>query len=397
MSTPQGPRGGPLYKLLPRTDWSGHPDVVPWAPIDRSDGFVHLSAAHQVRETAAKHFADCPDLYLLEVDPLRLSPGSLRWEVSRGGDHFPHVYADIEAHAVVGEDAVPRGEDGDRLPAHVPSPVPADAMPGDLAHRLECAESATLLALGRSALRTIPSATPAVVAHGAAVAARFGERSPINAVKGWGLTSPPSAEQLDALTALFGEVDAQFAVEIASIADPATLEILATRGYRAVATENVLVRSLAGPVEAVDNDDVSLEPVSSADASAWGELLIGGFAADDAPAEIVDFAARIGPLTHGLGQTQAFFIVADGARVGACALRFDHEVAMFNGSAIAPEHRRRGYHRAAIRQRLALARRAGCTLAKFDVAPGSASHRNAHRQGFLLSHTRTSFKPADRG
>lgn len=90
----------PLYKILDRAAWAGAEGVVPWAPVDHADGFVHLSAAHQVRETAARHFAGRDDLILVEILPARLTPGTLRWEPSRGGDLFPHVYGDIPAAAV---------------------------------------------------------------------------------------------------------------------------------------------------------------------------------------------------------------------------------------------------------------------------------------------------------
>lgn len=90
----------PLFKILSHAAWTDADGIVPWAPVDVKDGFVHLSAAHQVRETAARHFADRDDLVLVEVLPEALRPGTLRWEVSRGGDRFPHVYGDIPIGAV---------------------------------------------------------------------------------------------------------------------------------------------------------------------------------------------------------------------------------------------------------------------------------------------------------
>ena len=60
---------------------------------DRADGFIHLSAQHQFRETAAKHFRDRTDLVLVAYDEAELT--GLRWEPSRGGDLFPHVYASL--------------------------------------------------------------------------------------------------------------------------------------------------------------------------------------------------------------------------------------------------------------------------------------------------------------
>ncbi|MCB9681187.1 MAG: alpha/beta fold hydrolase [Alphaproteobacteria bacterium] len=90
-----------VYKLVDRATWQTAPDPWPGAPVDLADGFVHFSAAHQVDGTLRKHFAGQPDLLLLAIDPGRLPPGTLRWEVSRGGARFPHLYAPLPHDAVV--------------------------------------------------------------------------------------------------------------------------------------------------------------------------------------------------------------------------------------------------------------------------------------------------------
>jgi len=92
-----------IYKLCPESDWLAcqHTGSLPWSPVDTRDGFIHLSAAHQAQETAAKHFHGRTNLVLLEVDPTRLPEGALRWEVSRGDDLFPHLYADLPHAAVL--------------------------------------------------------------------------------------------------------------------------------------------------------------------------------------------------------------------------------------------------------------------------------------------------------
>ena len=69
------------------------------APVDVEDGFVHFSTDAQVRETAAKHFAGEEGLMLLAVDELRLGE-ALRWEPSRGGALFPHLYGSLLLEAV---------------------------------------------------------------------------------------------------------------------------------------------------------------------------------------------------------------------------------------------------------------------------------------------------------
>ena len=88
---------------------------MPRAPVDVSDGFVHLSSAAQVEETAAKHFAGQTELLLLDVDETRLVPGTLRWEPSRGGALFPHLYADLPMSAVAGKVILRLDEGGQHL------------------------------------------------------------------------------------------------------------------------------------------------------------------------------------------------------------------------------------------------------------------------------------------
>lgn len=81
------------------TDWQAN-GMLHGAPIDLQDGFIHLSATDQVRETAEKHFAGQHSLMLIEVDLLQLGD-AVRWEPSRGGALFPHVYAPIPLAAVL--------------------------------------------------------------------------------------------------------------------------------------------------------------------------------------------------------------------------------------------------------------------------------------------------------
>ena len=69
------------------------------APVDNQDGFIHFSTAAQLAETAAKHFAGMSNLMLIAVDAAELD-GALKWEPSRGGALFPHLYADLPLTAV---------------------------------------------------------------------------------------------------------------------------------------------------------------------------------------------------------------------------------------------------------------------------------------------------------
>jgi uncharacterized protein (DUF952 family) len=111
-----------VYKITPRTDWEAAKAKGSFtgAPIDIQDGYIHFSAAHQVRETAAKHFTRKPDLLLVAIDGDALGD-ALKWEASRGGDLFPHLYAQLPMSAVVAEYPMPVGEDGLHvLPRDIP-------------------------------------------------------------------------------------------------------------------------------------------------------------------------------------------------------------------------------------------------------------------------------------
>ena len=81
------------------------------SPVDIKDGFIHFSTAEQAVETAAKHFAGQSDLVLVSVDAAKLGD-QLKWEPSRGGALFPHLYGELDAAAVTKVEPLPLGTDG---------------------------------------------------------------------------------------------------------------------------------------------------------------------------------------------------------------------------------------------------------------------------------------------
>jgi len=90
--------------------------VFEGSAVDVADGYIHFSTAAQARETAARHFAGQSDLMLLTVDPQCCRAADLRWEPSRGGALFPHLYATLDIACVVAVDELSLGEDGHRFP-----------------------------------------------------------------------------------------------------------------------------------------------------------------------------------------------------------------------------------------------------------------------------------------
>jgi len=84
------------------------------APVDIADGYIHLSTQGQVQGTLDKHFAGQVGLHLAAVELARLGT-AVKWEVSRGGALFPHVYADLPMSAVIAHGPVAHDEDGTLL------------------------------------------------------------------------------------------------------------------------------------------------------------------------------------------------------------------------------------------------------------------------------------------
>ena len=106
-----------VFKIFLRPQWDAfrRAGVTAGAPVDLADGFIHLSTAAQLPGTAAKHFAGESDLVLVALDDEALGP-ALRWEPSRGGMLFPHLYRKLEIADVVWDTSLPLGVSGHIFP-----------------------------------------------------------------------------------------------------------------------------------------------------------------------------------------------------------------------------------------------------------------------------------------
>ena len=102
-----------IFKIMPAALWRAAQStgVFHGSEHDSRDGFIHFSTAAQVAETAAKHFAGQRDLLLVHVDAAKLGD-RLKWEPSRDGALFPHLYGPLDLSAVIRCEALPLGPDG---------------------------------------------------------------------------------------------------------------------------------------------------------------------------------------------------------------------------------------------------------------------------------------------
>lgn len=101
-----------IFKIVEREEWRAACRTGSYggSSDDVRDGFIHFSAAHQLRGTAAKHFQGVRDLLLVAVDDAALG-AALVWEASRGGDLFPHLYDVLPTELALWEKPLPLGAD----------------------------------------------------------------------------------------------------------------------------------------------------------------------------------------------------------------------------------------------------------------------------------------------
>jgi len=109
-----------VYKILTGPQWADleRAGATVGAPVDLADGYVHLSTGEQVAETAARHFAGQAGLMLLALEADRLG-AALRWEPSRGGALFPHLYGPLRVEDLSWARPLPLGPGGHEFPEGV--------------------------------------------------------------------------------------------------------------------------------------------------------------------------------------------------------------------------------------------------------------------------------------
>ena len=266
-----------------------------------------------------------------------------------------------------------------------------------LARRIESAEARLSEGVARLVARARPGSRAFAEAVAGGVAVYGGPGSPFNKLIGAGFDGPPDEARLAAVEAGFFERGSPVQAEVATLASPSFHAALTRRGYVLRGFENVLGRTLdadqAG-ADAITGVDVS--PCGPGEFALWLDVVVTGFEHPDATGAGSNVSA---PPRDALVRVMSDMAAAPGfhrqlARVGGtpaggASMRLDEEgIAQLAGAATLPGFRRRGVQRALLNARLAMARRAGCSLAVVTTQPGTQSQANAERQGFRLLYTR---------
>jgi hypothetical protein len=262
-----------------------------------------------------------------------------------------------------------------------------------LARRLERAERDSNARFVEARAAVSPEVGAAWIDVGGTYAMFDGVESPCTQTFGFGLFSAPSSGDLDTIERFYAERSAPVFHEVCPIADPAHLELLASRGYRPIEFTSVLYQSLDGALGiAAAPAAVPVRVIDSDEAERWAQTAAAGWS--DVPGAGA-FAADLMRVVTVRPDLRLFLAEIDGRPVAAGALNIGDGVALLAGASTVPDARHRGAQLALLAVRLMYASQHGCDLAMMGARPGSGSQRNAERNGFRIAYTRTKWQLMD--
>jgi GNAT superfamily N-acetyltransferase len=263
-----------------------------------------------------------------------------------------------------------------------------------LACRLERAEARANASFVEARARVSPDVGAKWIEVAGAYAMYDGPRSPCTQTFGLGLFQMPTAADMDKIEKFFKERGAPVLHEVSPLADKALLPMLSERGYRPIELSTAMFLPLAErpAATAAGNESIQARVVGKEEHELWARTTAEGWREFT---EIADLMLDLGRVTAAREDGACFLAELNGQPIAAGALCIDDGVALFAGASTIPEWRRRGAQRALLEYRFQYATRAGCDLAMMCAEPGSASQRNAERQGFRIAYTRTKWCMGD--
>jgi len=268
--------------------------------------------------------------------------------------------------------------------------VPAAILHADieLARRLEATEGATNAAYVAARARLDLGAGAAHV-EVAGVRAMFdGPESPLTQTFGLGVFGHVGEGELDELERFFIERGAPVHHEVSPFLPPELLSLLAARDYRPIELSTVLIRPTA--VSGADASPLHVRQITEDEGVVWSRTAGEGWSSESP--ELGAFIESFGEIMTRTEGVHCLLAEQAGRPIAAAAMALHGSVALLAGAATIPAARRQGAQRALLEHRLRFAAERGADLAMIVTAPGSASQRNAERQGFRVAYTRTKWK-----
>ena len=262
----------------------------------------------------------------------------------------------------------------------------------DLARRLERAEAAANARFVEAHARVAPEVGAEWIEVAGAYAMFRRRRLALYADVSVSACSTRSAPaEMDALETFFQSRGAAVDHEVSPLIDETTLALLTSRGYRPIEFTSMLYQPITTerlPQPAPDAP--SVRAIHPDEQAKWARISAEGWR-DSAP-ELFDYILEMEGINAISGDLTCFLAEREGEAVAAGALRTDGGIAMLAGASTIAAHRRQGAQGALLHARLRHAIEHGCDLAVMGAKPGSASQRNAERNGFRIAYTRVKWR-----
>lgn len=256
-----------------------------------------------------------------------------------------------------------------------------------LARRLEQTEGRGNAAFVDAQARVEPSSGAIWKVAGGASVMFAGVGSPITQTFGLGLHEPLNQDDLNAIERFFTSRGSAVIHEVCPLAGVEVFALLSRRGYKPVELSSVLYQPIDAGTRVQVNPELQVRKVEQNEVAMYGKVSAQGW--NENP-ELMPYIERFARLSVACATC---FVAERGGKPIATAALFMHErTALLAGASTIPEGRRQGAQNALLDTRLQTAASNGCDLAMMVAAPGSASQRNAERQGFRIAYTRTKWQ-----
>lgn len=256
-----------------------------------------------------------------------------------------------------------------------------------LARRLERAEARGNADFVEARARAFPEIGAEWLEVAGAYAMFDGPKSPLTQSFGLGLFEEVTEPHLEKLESFFTERGAQVFHEVSPLVEPALLGLLNKRHYRPIEFTTVLFRSIQRGVSfaEVRNPDIRVRRATGEELDVWARTAARGWG--EFP-ELEEFILGLSKLNASKADGLSFLAELHGQPIATGSMSICEGVALLAGASTVPEARKQGAQLALLDSRLRYATENGCDLAMMCTLPGTASQRNAERQGFRIAYTR---------
>src|SRR5262245_54122648 len=256
-----------------------------------------------------------------------------------------------------------------------------------LSRRLERAEGRSSADFVEARARLFPERGAEWIEVAGAYAMFDGIGSPVTQTFGLGVVDPVTQADMEKIEEFFKQRGAHVHHEVSPLADASLLTLLNGRGYQPIELTSVMYRPIGSGVQPASprNEKVQSRLMRDGEEELWARTAARGWS------ELTEFADTILELLSVTAKRAgglSFLAELDGRPIAMGAMFIHDGVALLAGASTIPEWRRQGAQLALLESRLRFAAEKGCDIAMMCALPGSASQRNAERQGFRVAYTR---------